>query len=72
MSYLERMYELVEAYGLPEIPEEGQGDRELFISVFKGESEVIAEDVTLEDAQEYCSREDTHVAGEWFVGFRRQ
>lgn len=33
------------------------------------EDEVIEEDVSLEEAQEHCKREDTHGDG-WFDGYR--
>jgi len=35
---------------------------------FKGENEVIKTGLTLEEAQEHCSREDTHGDG-WFDGY---
>ena len=35
---------------------------------FKGGNEVIATGLTLEEAQEHCSREDTHGDG-WFDGY---
>lgn len=38
---------------------------------FKEENEVIETGLTLEEAQEYCNREDTHGDG-WFCGFRRE
>lgn len=36
---------------------------------FKGETTVIKRNVTLEEAQEHCRREDTHGEG-WFDGYR--
>ena len=30
---------------------------------------LIEDNVTLEQAQEHCRREDTHVEGEWFDGY---
>lgn len=38
---------------------------------FKGESEVIAQGKTLDEAQEWCEREDTHGDG-WFDGYREE
>lgn len=38
---------------------------------FKGENEVIKTGVTLEEAQEYCDREDTHGDG-WFDGYKEE
>jgi hypothetical protein len=32
---------------------------------FKGENEVIATGLSLEEAQEHCNRDDTHSKGEW-------
>lgn len=33
-------------------------------------NEVVADGLTLEEAQAHCSREDTHEAGKWFDGYR--
>lgn len=38
---------------------------------FKGRNEIVKTGVTLEEAQEWCNREDTHGEG-WFDGFRRE
>lgn len=35
---------------------------------FKGEREVIATGLTLDEAQEHCQRDDTHGDG-WFDGY---
>lgn len=68
-------WEAVKAeYGLPELPEEydGPGARQLvlFRQSLSDENIVLADRVSLDDAREYCSREDTHGPG-WFVGFDR-
>lgn len=34
-----------------------------------GYSEVIKTGLTLEEAQDHCKRDDTHVVGEWFDGY---
>ena len=61
--------EVLAEYGLPAVPEEGTGDRNLYVFRFpQPEKLLIAENVTLENAREYCSREDTHGDG-WFLGF---
>jgi hypothetical protein len=60
--------EVLAEYGLPAVPEEGTGDRNLYVFRFKGERLLVAENVTLESAQEYSSREDTQGNG-WFVAF---
>ncbi len=39
--------------------------------VFKGESSVVKEGLTLEEAQEHCQREDTHGEG-WFDGYTEE
>lgn len=70
-DWRERMYETVEEYELPTVPEEGPGDFELVLFRQHGPSQVIAIDVTESDAQEYANRDDTHGDG-WFVGYRRQ
>jgi hypothetical protein len=62
--------EVLAKYGLPAVPEEGTGDRNLHVFRSGEEKLLIAENVTLESAQEYCSREDTHGNG-WFVAFNR-
>jgi len=67
-DYRETMYRTVEEFRLPDVPEEGTGDRDLILMRYDGESTVIAENVTLADAQAYCSRDDTHGEG-WFVGY---
>lgn len=38
---------------------------------FKNGSEVIKTGLTLEEAQEWCEREDTHGDG-WFDGYREE
>lgn len=38
---------------------------------FNKENEVIKTGLTLEEAQEWCERDDTHGDG-WFDGFRRE
>jgi len=38
---------------------------------FKAENEVIAINASLEEAQEYCQRDDTHGDG-WFDGYTEQ
>lgn len=66
--------EILQEFSLPELPEEYEGDepenaRQLVIFRFKEENIPLGEPVSLADAQEYCSRDDTHGDG-WFVGFR--
>ena len=39
--------------------------------VFKGDNEVIAKGLTLEEAQEHCRDESTHGEG-WFDGYDRE
>jgi len=36
---------------------------------FNGDNEVIRTGLTLEEAQEWCSREDTREEGVWFDGY---
>lgn len=43
-----------------------------FAPHLKRESEVVRACVTLEEAQEHCSRENTHDKGQWFDGYRRR
>lgn len=67
-------WEAVKAeYGLPELPEEYYGPDAKQLVLFRqdlsDENIVIAGSVSLPDAREYCSREDTHGNG-WFVGMR--
>jgi uncharacterized protein YciI len=38
---------------------------------FQGESSVINEGLTLEEAQEWCQRDDTHGDG-WFDGYQEE
>lgn len=38
---------------------------------FKGEKEVIKTGLTLEEAQEWCERDDTHGEG-WFDGYTEE
>ncbi len=38
---------------------------------FQGDNEVIKTGLTLEEAQEWCQREDTHGDG-WFDGYREE
>lgn len=57
---------------LPPLPGyyEGEGARDLIL--FKrGEESACLSSCTLEDAREYCSREDTH-GDDWFMGFDTQ
>jgi hypothetical protein len=56
-------------YGLPEFPEyyDGPGARDLILFRQHGENVCLTQ-CTLEDAREYCNREDTHGSG-WFTGF---
>lgn len=39
--------------------------------VFQGDDKVIKTGLTLEEAQEWCQREDTHGDG-WFDGYREE
>lgn len=66
-------------YDLPELPETidacdtDQSTVELVVYRFKQEKLALAY-VSEEDAQEYCSRDDTRgddENGPWFVGYRR-
>jgi len=38
---------------------------------FKNGNEIIATGMTLEEAQEWCSRDDTH-GDDWFDGYREE
>jgi len=73
--------EIIEAFGLPELPEPvedpddyAEGElAQLAIARFQDEKIYLDGEITLEDAQEYCSRDDTHnVAAGWFVMFYRR
>jgi hypothetical protein len=73
--------EIIEQYGLPELPEpvgdtDDYAEGELAeLVIFRQHAENIYLDgfVTLADAQEYCSRDDTGDAGGgWFTGFYRR
>lgn len=60
---------------LPELPEPTDDEdaevTALFLSVQgQGSTPLTDYDIALADAQEYCSRDDTHGDG-WFVGFWR-
>lgn len=35
-------------------------------------SEVMDTGLTLEEAQEHCQRDDTHVEGKWFDGYTEE
>lgn len=61
---------MTEMPDLPELPEEGMGDRMVILFRVHDVPVVLAEYVLLEDAREYASRDDTHGEG-WFVGFDR-
>ena len=57
-------------YGLPGLPQhyDGPGARNLIL--FRQEDEkVVLTQCTLEDAQAYCSRDDTR-GNDWFTGFQ--
>lgn len=65
------MQELLDKFHLPELPDEAdEADKlaELFISQFKDPKIYLERLMTVEDAQTYCSRDDTHGNG-WFVGY---
>lgn len=36
--------------------------------VFQGENKIVKRDLTLEEAQEHCTKEETHGDG-WFDGY---
>ncbi len=38
----------------------------------KNHGTVMREGLTLEEAQEHCSQEDTHHPGEWFDGYTEE
>ena len=40
-----------------------------FYNDYKLLAVLVKDNVTLEEAQEHCRREDTHVEGEWFDGY---
>jgi hypothetical protein len=72
---------VLEAYLLPELPEADESldpstddyaaaPRDLILRREHDDSILLREYVPLEDAKEYCQREDTHGDG-WFVGFDR-
>ena len=44
---------------------------EIYRARFEGEGEVIKRDLTLEEVQEHCQRDDTHGIG-WFDCYREQ
>jgi hypothetical protein len=59
----------------PALPSEDSEARNLFLFTWNNPSEMLLGSsypygVSLEDARDYCSREDTHGDG-WFVGFDR-
>jgi hypothetical protein len=62
---------------LPDFPDETDASdttdelAELFLSRFNGEKVYFGFLITVADAQEYCSRDDTHGSG-WFVGWYRR
>lgn len=65
----------VEDYNLPELPEEydGTGERDLILFLHHEPNVLLTRyryGVTLDDARDYCSRDDTSGDG-WFVGFDR-
>lgn len=62
--------EASQCYRLPPLPPQGAGDRNLYLYHYREETVLLAENVTLADAQEYASRQDTQGEG-WFVGFNR-
>ena len=79
MNDMNDMNEVIAAFGLPELPEPADYDPddddpeetvELVLFRFKDENIVLDDGFALEDAQEYCQRDDTS-GGSWFVGYRR-
>ena len=73
--------EITEYFGLPGLPEPVEDTSaydegtlaQLAISQFDGEKIYLDGEITLADAQEYCSRDDTHdTDAGWFVMFYRR
>lgn len=73
------LQEAVAAFGLPDLPEEYEGDDErggtVELVLYREQQEkIVLIRVSKEDARAYCSREDTRsgdlLAG-WFVGWQR-
>lgn len=62
--------QIMEYFGMPELPEAYDGEDSAQLVLFRENDSniVLAESVSIPDALEYCSREDTHGGG-WFAGY---
>jgi hypothetical protein len=43
-----------------------------YADISRNTGRAIKKNLTLEEAQEHCQREDTHKPGVWFDGYREQ
>lgn len=67
--FRDEVEQVMAEYELPELPDyyEGPGSAQLVLFRMRENNEALTY-CSLEDAQEYCEREDTHGDG-WFVGW---
>lgn len=74
MEGMDEVADIVRELDLPDFPDSEDDldePRELYLARFNEASITLKGDISLEDAQDYCSRGDTHGPG-WFVGYRYQ